>query len=194
MTEAFAMLTARGVRFGVVGGGVADLTPSDIARMLKGLRREAYLAALVKECSDMRRLPDLERCVYDEGMRLARGLNFSGERVRRPWPTNHDSDLIRQFSALAITEFLLPHAEVCPKCNNRGWIKYEGNGIKCSVCDGFGGNKLSPHMRAQLAGIAFSRWRGGWDARYEQVFRSLNDWHAEAMAHLRLRLRAYKES
>lgn len=191
-SKAFAMLNARGVQLGGTSGGGAEFTPADIARMLKGLERGPYLAAMLKECSEIRCIAPLEQLLWREAFRLALGLNRDGRRVRRPWPTSHSSAYLWRFTGTAVFEFLMPRSDLCGKCNNRGWIKHDGQGIACKACDGFGGNKLSLRMRSDLAGVPFSRWQE-WSPRYEEVLTVVNSWYSMAMVHMLNAMNAMRE-
>jgi hypothetical protein len=190
-SKAFARLTARGVQFGGVGGGgTPELTPAEIARVLRGLERGPLFAAMTKDCGDVKSIGPLEQELAHDGMRLALGLDHNNRRVRRPWPSSHSGAYVRRFAGLAVMEFLMPRSELCPKCKNRGWVKFEGQGVQCKACEGFGGTKLSSRLRADIAGVPFSRWREEWSPRYEQVYLTVNAWHSRAMLHMMRGLKA----
>lgn len=81
-------------------------------------------------------------------------------------------------------EFLLPQPNECANCRGEGFIIVENNGVECAYCKNLGGRKMSPHMRSDLAGIAYTSWRDGWGMRYEAVYLTMQGWHSRALTYL----------
>lgn len=179
-SKAWAMLTARGVTFGGVGGGgVPDITPAEVARMLKGLERGPFLAGMVMECGDVKSLPELERRLWLQSVDIA---------CQERWPIVRGQQYCRRLAGLAVFEFVVPHPNRCSACRGRGYEVLDGNGVECTVCQNTGGAKLLAQERSDLAGIPIREWEeGGWSARYETVHSTLLGWYGEA---LRIVLRA----
>lgn len=216
-TKAWSMLTARGVRPGGAFGGRPDLTPSEIARMLKGLERRPYLTGMVKECGDVTLLPALERALFFETMKLADPIDQDGKPIPElAWPLSHGQAYCRRMAGLAVLEFLIPKPVKCEDCNGRGWKRREGQGVACAECSAgpsdpripagrrynpndddpgsTGYRRMNDTLRAELAGIPFRSWKDGWAERYELVYRSIGSWHSIADGHLRRALRERRES
>jgi hypothetical protein len=175
-SKAWAMLTARGVAFGGSGGGIPELTPAEIARMLQGLARGPFLAGMVKECGDARSLGELERWLWIEAMSIA---------CRERWPLCHGQQYCRRLSGLAIFEFIVPKPNRCRECGGKGYVVFQGNGVECTSCSNTGGASLVAHARCDLAGIPLRQWEsGGWSARYEAVHMTIHSWHSDALSHI----------
>ncbi|HEY0684744.1 MAG TPA: hypothetical protein VGD45_20575 [Steroidobacter sp.] len=214
-SKAWALLTARGVQIGGVGGGgIPNLLPSDIARMLDGLERGPFLAGMVRESGDAQSIGPLERWLYVETLLLADPRDAQGRPIKRlRWPDNHGQAYCRRLAGLAVFEFVAPRPLICPDCKGQGWKRAHGNGTACPTCKpempdlritmrksydpgdepgGTGYISLTPAARADLAGIPLKSWNDGWDERYEQVHTLVTGWHATALAHLRRALLEYR--
>jgi hypothetical protein len=174
-SKAWALLTARGAQLDSVHGGIPDITPADIARMLQGLAPGPFNAAMVKDSGDASCLGPLERWLWIDAMWMAE---------QQEWPRSHGQAYCRRLAGLAVYEFVMPRPEVCSGCGGRGYRVFEGNGIECPRCVNTGGEKLAPEMRADLAGIPLKSWLAGWSERYEEVHLTVLDWHSVAMRHL----------
>lgn len=214
-SRAWALLTARGVQFGGVGGGgIPGLVPSDIARMLDGLERGPFLAGMVRESGDVGSIAALERWVYVETLKLAdprdaRGRPIPGAR----WPDSHGQAYCGRLGTLAVFEFVAPRPKICPDCGGQGWKRAHGNGMACPSCKpempdpritmrksydpadepgGYGYVSMTNTDRAELAGIPLKSWNDGWSQRYEKVHGLVIGWHGTALAHLRRALLEYR--
>lgn len=206
-----ALLTARGVTIGGTFGGSPDLTPSEVARMLQGLERGPYLSCVVRDCGDIGRLPDLERCLWLRTIAMADPVDSHGRPLPKlSWPLSHGQGYCRRLAGLAVFEFLCPRSRKCEACDGRGWVTHQGQGVVCNECStappdprvtdetdqpgGTGFKSMSQEMRAEIAGIPLRSWKDGWSQRYEQVHTQIWEWHALAMSHLRTALNARRSA
>lgn len=216
-SKAWAMMTARGVRIGGSFGGIPELTPSDIARMLKDLGRGPFLAGMVREGGDASCLGELERCLWMAATRMADPVDLRGRPITElAWPLSHGQAYCRRLAGLAVFEFAIPKPQKCDDCEGRGWKRRDGQGVACPSCSAgpadpriatlngvsepeddpgsTGYRSLQPAMRAELAGIPLRSWKDGWSGRYELVYREVCSWHSIAMSHLRRALEARFEA
>lgn len=213
-SRAWALMTARGVQIGSAGGGIPDLRPSDIARMLDGLARGPLFAGMVRESGDVGCIGPLERQLWIETMRMADPIDSDGRLIKRyAWPLSRGQAYCRRLASVAVFEFVVPRPEICDECDGRGWRKEAGQGVACESCKpgspdprlqsephdrddepgGTGYRKMSPATRADLAGIPLKSWNDGWSERYERVHQVVWSWHSAALAHLRRALEAHRE-
>jgi hypothetical protein len=205
-------MTARGVQIGGAGGGIPDLRPSDIARMLDGLEPGPFLAGMVRESGDVHSIGPLERHLWTETMRIADPIDSSGDLIKHAaWPRTHGQAYCQRLAVVAVFEFVVPRPEVCNACDGRGWHRVHGQGVACLSCKpppsdivdrtklrvdddpgGYGYRKMSPATRADLAGIPLKSWNDGWSERYERVHQTVCSWHSAALSHLRRALELHR--
>lgn len=198
---AWAMLTARSPNFPRMPRGHGGLTPNDIAAMLAGLERPAFLMGMAYECGDQKALRELEAILWRWVIDRAREAHWRSPRPRF---------LCRRLAGLALYEALDPM--VCPTCNGKATLtfsldehpdyilspyygelnEHEGK-IRCLTCRGAGKVKLSARKRADLAGIHKFIWQQYWGSKYEDVHQLAKDWLYQARAHIAKKTAANSE-
>lgn len=174
-TKAFLMLTSRAQRYDSVGRGFGGLTPAIVASLCSGLPRSQFLMAMATEARDFGSLGTLELELWRAAAEMAES---------EQWPMEAGEAYLRRFAGLAVLEALSARPLPCTACRGRGFKIFHSNGVACDECQNSGGRKISSKTRAELVGVPWTRWREGWDARYEAVHWIAVNWRNQALSHL----------
>lgn len=197
-TQAWSLLTTRSPSMDRISAGYLSMKPADVAALLAGLYREAFLMGMAHFCADYRSLTDLERNLWVRVQDMANSGN---------WEFAHGFLGCRRLAGLALFETI--DDLTCQTCSGKGTTTfvlteepslifspyyellnaYEGR-IRCMSCWGAGRLRLSGRKRADLAGIGKDAWSRTWAKRYEPVYQLTQRWLGDANTHLAKQLRA----
>ena len=160
--EMIGLLCAGSTMFHQSGGrgAAGELTRAEMAGLLKGLSSEAMNLALAKWALD----EDAERMLLAQVRVWAAGL-----AIREGWQVVKGRPTICNMAAIAVFEVVRPNR--CSRCQGTGMVHARA----CSACGATGFKPLSGRSVAGAMGIDRESWRVKWLARYEQVYKYVQD-------------------
>lgn len=200
-SEAWVLLTIRSksVERSIAGHGAAD--SSLIAALLGGLDNDPFLMGMAAECGDMKALRRIEWVLW------TRARTFS---ENEDWNPPEGEFTVRRMVGVGLFEAIDDRR--CPKCNGQKAITFTIDSepsllfaptyehispttgqVQCWVCGGAGQVRLSPKMKARLAGMQREGWSRLWQRRYERIYSIAHNWREEAKQHLQARIRQLEE-
>jgi hypothetical protein len=155
-------------------GGKPKYTQSDVAASLSGLEYPVYCYALVKFCGQSAQTALMQ----DEVRRKAVILS-----EQKRWQGN--TEYVQGMADMAIDEHIQPG--LCKVCRGEGSIEK----MSCESCRGKGVRpRLSSKEAAKLChpNMTASAWRKTWSARYDDIFKMIQDWDGMIADHITRRL------
>ena len=201
--EQLARLNAKTQSFTESGGGIAKITPQDIAASLAGLPKLAQEYAYVKYVT----LPQAERVVcqrakYDNGIKRIETRftdNQTGAYSSLKWALRdhiraelgqsaNTSSTLELAIGLAMKEAIDPMFLRCPKCGGSGRI--DQGAKQCGKCKGNGNFTLTDEERASRLKINKSNYSRKWKNEYAKIMRVLGELDEIIARHIRKRLYA----
>ena len=202
--QALAKLKVKTVRFDTGVGGIADLTPEDIAAGLAGCEPGPYYLGLYKYSGDRSVLDVLERYVFAAIGNLALEKKvITEERFKlmavylECWHKGNGSPLndkqrklcstLHQLARLLVDEV---HRENrCRTCKGTGIYQYR----PCRGCNGSGRKEPSAREQAKFVNLHVESWLEKWQPFYTKCLPLLYGWEQIVLGHLQRKLYDRKE-
>ena len=122
-------------------GGIADLSQTDIAASLSGLRGQTYQLMRLKFCGDESVRRDLQHSIT---------MQILVDGIR------DDTDVSAKV-AVALARLIIDEAmrsQVCRSCGGTGTILSDSEAKDCPSCSGSGRRSLSQRAAARAAGVS----------------------------------------
>jgi|GEM_PF-2137529 len=174
--QQLSRLTAKGCQITGAGhGGIADLTQSDIAAGLSGLRDPVYWFMRIKFCGDESVIPNLRAAIvykmlrdsvrgdFDLSMRIARGLALT-----------------------AVIQATI--GPLCHCCRGTGIMITTNSASDCGACKGTGRVPMTQARAAELAGVHRNTYAKKYERIVNRYVSELESYESQGFSHIRRRL------
>ncbi|RLB62490.1 MAG: hypothetical protein DRH08_12385 [Deltaproteobacteria bacterium] len=171
--ELLAKLTAHGVNITGEGfGGTPEITQSDVAGAMAGMRKEVYEFVLLKYCADARMM---ERVIERVTWRVI-GETFTG---------SYDPGM-RLISRIAvIIVHMATEGPICETCNGTGTYASKS----CHGCRGTGKTHMTQGKCAGMARISVPTYKKYWARLVDDHVLRLDGYASEGLGYVSRQLR-----
>ena len=176
-----------------VGGGVPELTRTDIAAVLGmgNLHDKYYYFALLRYVTfvefmngrpsgaSKKLLGTVENYAYDDAVKL---------HCKKRWDkAPRGGEYLRTLTRAAVYEVAIAPKCLCGRCKGQGVIREQARQVLCPVCNGGCFKSLSGREKADAVGASETTWRRiwGWGKnKYPEIVAELHTWIAEIERHV----------
>jgi len=154
--ELLSLLSCKVQRFDVSPGGIATITPEDVAYILGTIKNtKATLFARIKYSGEVQYAPELSDLMRTQVLQEVDGI--------AKW--RNGPDWILNLCRLALAEAIHPHT--CSWCRGVAAVTTDdGQVITCGGCNGTGKRTMRDSDRAKLMDISKQAWSNHWVDRY----------------------------
>jgi len=154
--ELLALLSCKVQRFHISPGGIAAITPEDVAYILGTIRNtRATLFARIKYAGESQYAVELSDLMRTQVLQEVDGI--------AKW--RNGPDWVLNLCRLALAEAIHPHT--CSWCHGVAEVTTEdGQVITCDGCSGTGKRPMRDSDRARLMDISKQAWSNSWSDRY----------------------------
>lgn len=166
-----AKLTAHGIQITGEGhGGMPQITESDVAGAMAGMRRVVYQFMRLKYCADKSMLrPVVERVTF----RLLGDAMYESLRVGE----------VKRLSTLIVHQ--ATEGPLCETCNGTGTILSDENVKDCRPCRGTGRRRMSQERAADFMEVSRPTYVKSFQHLVDDEVASLESLEQEGFDHLR---------
>jgi len=174
--QQLSRLTAKGCQITGAGhGGIAELTQSDIAAGLAGLRDPVYWYMRIKFCGDESLIPDLRTAIAYKMLRDS---------------INAEVDLsMRTARGLALTAVIQATiGPLCHCCRGTGIMITTNSASDCTACKGTGRVPMTQARAAELAGVHRNTYARKYERIVNRYVSELEGYESQGFSHIRRRL------
>lgn len=174
--ELLKLLNPRTARIDGAGGGVPEITVSDVNAACAGSDSIGLDLLLAKICDDRTARHRVFYQLYQEITQLAANHHWKIREERE--------EKIRGLTQLVVFE--LTSMPRCPKCKG---TKYNKRLRPCNSCDGTGFYSIRSVQRAKALGVTPSTWQRVWAYRHAEVMALAENHEASALKNIGAKLK-----
>lgn len=172
-------INPKAIDFRHVFGGSSDLTPSEVAGMLAGMKpgRAELFMMLFCEVGEERSAQTWSRFYHSALSEIIMAPWSTGWKVPRP-------HFMERLLMIAVDD--MKHPNNCPLCDGKGegWFPGKRTAVPCPECNATGKKKPSPKAYSEKAEVSRQHWHDRWQSRYDKIYSMLSEWMDDVANHI----------